>query len=239
MKKLLVFVFLSCIQFAFCQKVKTSLVYKVKEPAKVSAKTPVLILLHGYGSNVDDLFDLGSTFDPSFLVFSLQAPNKGRDGGYAWFNIQYLPNNQKTMDYPQAVESRKKIMSFVSAACRAYGVDSTQVYFLGFSQGAIMCYELALSSPAKVAGIAALSGRLLPGSMEQKTNVAHLQKVKIFIAHGNSDSVLLPEESQKAYDFLKTKNITQLQFKRYEMPHSINGAEINDLKVFFSKALKR
>ena len=232
---IIVFVIFSGVLFS--QTVKTTLSYSVNLPSKTTSKTPVLILLHGYGSNENDLFDLAKSFDQRFITFSLRAPNETKDGGFCWYDLEFLANQQFKYDYQQATISKAKILSFISNACKAYHVDSTQVFLLGFSQGSIMAYDIALSSPSKVKGILALSGRLMEESKLQKTNLAQLAKVKIFIAHGNSDNVIKIEESEKANTFFKEKQVLDLTYKNYEMPHSLSGKELNDIKVWLVKSI--
>lgn len=237
MKRLSVFIFiLLCGCFA-AQTIRTDLTYSVSLPAKKTAKTPVLILLHGYGSNESDLFDLGKTFDPRFITFSLRAPLQTRDGGYCWYQLEFLAGGQFKYDYQEAKSSRAKILSFISNACKAYRLDSTQVFLLGFSQGAIMAYDLALVAPIKIRGVLALSGRLMEESKLIKTNPEQFAKVRFFIGHGNSDNVISIEEAKKANEFLKEKKVSDLTYRNYEMPHSLSGAELNDMKAWLVKAI--
>ncbi|PBQ33114.1 hypothetical protein CNR22_15445 [Sphingobacteriaceae bacterium] len=238
MKRILVL--LLCVVFAesvFSQKVNTTLTYSVHLPSKKTAKTPVLILLHGYGSNESDLFDLAKTMDPKFITFSLRAPNDSKEQGYCWYELDRFPNGDFKYDYKQAEVSRAKILSFISNACRAYQLDSTQVFLLGFSQGTIMSYDIALHSPQKIKGIVALSGRLMEESKLQKTNLMQLKKIKFFIGHGTSDNVIKLTEAEKASAFLKEKGVSQIIYKTYEMPHSVSGNELNDLRSWLTKAL--
>ena len=207
---------------ALAQKVNTTLTYSVNLPGKISNKTPVLILLHGYGSNESDLFGLSAAIGPKFITFSLRAPNNTKDGGYCWYNLEFLSNGQFKYDYNKAKESAKKISSFISNACKVYQVDSTQVFLLGFSQGAIMSYELAFSNPKKIKGIMPLSGRLMKETKELKIDWANASKVKFFIGHGTSDNVINVEESEKVNSFLKENKVNDLTFKKYPIQHTIS-----------------
>jgi len=221
----------------FSQKINTTLTYSVNLPVKKTVKTPVLILLHGYGSNESDLFELAKTMDPRFITFSLRAPNDCKEQGYCWYELDRFPNGDFKYDYEQAKASRTKILSFISNACKAYHLDSTQVFLLGFSQGTIMSYDIAMFSPQKIKGIVALSGRMMEESKQQKTNPEALAKLKFFVGHGNSDNMIKISEAEKAIAFLKEKGVTQLTYKTYEMPHSVSGNELNDLRAWLTKAL--
>jgi phospholipase/carboxylesterase len=229
------FPFIIC-SISFAQKINTDLTYLVN-PSKEKNNAPVLILLHGYGSSEADLFDLSKALDDRFVTFSLRAPLNAKDVGYSWYDLNFLPNKQITSNYTQAKESRAKILSFISNACKAYKADSTKVFLMGFSQGAIIAYDLALNSPKKIAGIMALSGKLLDDSKPAKMDTAAVAKVKFFVAHGYSDNVIDIKEAQKANEFLKEKKVRELSYKNYEMPHTLSGAELNDIKVWLKKAI--
>lgn len=219
------------------QKTKTDLLYLVNQPAQKSAKTPVLIMLHGYGANEEDLFEISKALDPRLITFSLRGAFAKDDGGYCWYGLNFNPNQEFTYDYKQALESKAKILSFISNACKTYKLDSTQVFLMGFSQGAIMSYELAASAPTKIKGVMALSGRMMEETRQLKTDWEKVTKVKYFIAHGISDNTIKISEGEKASLFLKEKKVTDVTFKVYEIPHSISGAELNDIKSWLTKAL--
>ncbi len=218
------------------QKVNTSLQYLVSTPVKKSPKTPVLIMLHGYGSNEADLFDLSPGLDGRFLIFSLRAPNVVSAEGFAWYKMDFLADQKFRYNYNDVKDSRQKILSFISNACRAYGADSTQVYLLGFSQGAIMSYDLAFSAPSKISGIIALSGRMLEETKSVKADSKKLAGVKCFIAHGNLDNVIKINDAESANTFLKSKNVKDVTFNKYVMAHAITGTELDDIKRWLSSA---
>ncbi len=219
------------------QKINTGLAYLVNEPAKKSDKTPVLIMLHGYGANEEDLFDIAKAIDPRFMTFSLRGTFPKSQGGFCWYELAIGQDGQFQYDYKQVQESNAKIRSFISQACKAYQLDSSQVFLMGFSQGAIMSYELASSFPAKIKGVVALSGRLMQETKQLKTDWTKVAHVKFFIGHGLSDNLIKVAEAEKAFAFFDEKKVTELTYKTYEIPHSISGAELNDVKAWLLKAI--
>lgn len=221
---------------AFAQKINTDLVYLLRA-SKAPSKAPVVILLHGYGSNETDLFELSTTIDERFLVFSIRAPFAGKEIGYSWYDLAFLPNKQTTCNYKQLIESKAKVLSFISNACKVYGADSTKVFLMGFSQGAILGYDIGLTTPKKIAGVMALSGKLLEETQNAKLDTKAIGKVNYFIAHGFSDNVIDVKEAEKANEFLKSKGIKDVVYKNYEMPHSLSGAEFNDIKKWLKKQI--
>jgi len=209
--------------------INTDLIYKVNLPLKKTDKTPVIILLHGYGSNEEDLFDISRSFDERFITFSLRAPYPAQGKGYSWFAFNFDSGKDYTYDYKQVKESRNKIYSFISQACKTYKADSNQVFILGFSQGAIMAYELALVKPKKLKGIIALSGLMLNETKKINTDYSKTSHLNFFIAHGNMDNVIAYHYGEEATKSLQARKI-KVTFKSYEMPHSLTGKELNDIK---------
>ncbi len=238
MKKKLILFFVLVTVVGFAQTIKTDLKYKVKEPVKKKDKAaPLIIMLHGYGSNETDLFDISQSLDERFMVISLQGPIGTAGGGFCWYNLEFLPNQKFKYNYEEAKDSRVRILSFISNACKTYKLDSNNVFILGFSQGAIMGYDLALAAPKKIKGVMALSGRMMEESKNLKTDWKAAVKTKYFIAHGNSDNVIKIAEADSAVSFLKSKKVAEVKFNNYEMPHSINGKELNDIKSWLKKAI--
>ncbi len=223
------------LNFTYAQKIATDLEYLVHEPAKKTDKAPVIIMLHGYGSNEADLFELSKSIGEKFYVFSLRAPFKGKDVGYAWYDLNFLPNKQLSYNYEQLGEGKAKILSFISNACKTFKADSTKVILMGFSQGAIAAYDIALTNPKKIKGVIALSGRMLEESKQGMSDQKEAQKTKLFIGHGYSDNIIDIKEAEKANEFLSSKGFKEVTFKKYEMPHSISGTELNDIKTWLKK----
>jgi phospholipase/carboxylesterase len=225
------------ISLSYSQSLKTDLIYKTNEPLKKIAKQPVLIMLHGYGSNEEDLFDISKSIDECFMTYSLRAPNATNGGGFCWYTITKLTGQQFEYDYTQAKLSKAKILSFISEVCKINKLDSTQVFLMGFSQGAIMAYDIALSFPKKIKGVLALSGRMMEETKKLVKDTTSLSKVKFFIAHGTNDNVISVIESEKVNIFLKLKKVKDVSFVTYDIPHSINGKELNDIKKWLVKAI--
>jgi phospholipase/carboxylesterase len=240
MKKIiaLVLLFVAFLANGQVVNINTSLVYKVNPPSKTSGRTPIIIMLHGYGSNEEDLFDIAKSFDARFLTFSVRAPFAAEGQGYCWYKLDFLPQKQFRHDYKQAKESRAKLLSFISNACKAYKADSTQVFVLGYSQGAIMAYDIALNNPAKIKGVLALSGFIMEETKKNKVDALKVSNIRFFIAHGTADNVVDFKQGEEAAKYLQSKK-NNVTFKSYEMPHAVTGKELNDIKSWLASNLEK
>lgn len=237
MKRLLIIALFGFTFSSIGQSIQTSFVYSVNPSNGIEKRPPLIIMLHGYRSNESDLFDISKSFDPRFLTISLRAPIAIEGGGFAWYHLD-KKDGVHIYDYAEAKKSRDLILAFISKACKAYNADSTRVFIMGFSQGSIMAYDLALAGNGKIAGIIPLSGKMMAESKALKVDWIKLADLKLFIAHGSSDNVIPMDESKKAEAFFNEHHLKGITFKQYPIIHTISGDELNDLKRWLIKALE-
>lgn len=231
----LVFFCCLCLNKGYSQ----TIYYKLRDPLKKSEqRSPVLFILHGYGSNEEDLFDLAQTFDNRLTVLSLRAPLTLAEGSYCWYSLSRDQNNVLTYNYTEADRAKKQLMTFIRSICKSMKLDSTQIFLLGFSQGAMMSYDLALSYPGKFKGVLALSGRLMEESKPKTTSPA-MGSTHYFIAHGSEDERIPLAEAEKAVRYLRSKGVKNIENKTYAMQHVLNGKEIIDIRTWLSQQLNQ
>jgi len=137
-----------------------SLEYQIREPKIVLSKNPLLLLLHGYGSNEADLFSFASELPDEYYVVAARAPYDLHYGSYAWYAINFDADQNKFSDHDQAVISRDLVVQFIEELKAKFPIDSSNITLIGFSQGSILSYSIALSYPKIVQRVGALSGYL-------------------------------------------------------------------------------
>ena len=201
--------------------------YLVREPKIKSAHPPVLILLHGVGSNEEDLFSFADQLPEKYLVISARGPISLGGNSFAWYQVDFS-TGKPVFNFQQEENSRETLIKFISQIKEKYLVDSNEVYLCGFSQGAIMSYSIGLTRPDLVKGIAVMSGRLLEEIKPLIVSKEKLQSLKVFISHGIEDNTLQVQYARDANAFLKTLNIHP-SFKEYHEGHGINKEMLTDL----------
>ena len=149
-----------------------------------------------------------------------------RENSYAWFQVQFTSKGN-IINEEQAENSRKEILKFIEDLKNVEEFDENQVYLMGFSQGGIMSYSVALTEPEKIKGIAVMSGRLLPEVKPLIADENRLKKLKIFVSHGTLDSVLKFQYATYAVDYLNSKGLTP-EFHQYKEDHTINPQMLRD-----------
>lgn len=196
-------------------------------------RPPMLILLHGLGSNEQDLFSFAPLLDPKYLILSVQAPISYGFGGYAWFNID-LTSGIPSANIQQVIHARRLLSTFLKEAIEAYQPDTEKIYLVGFSQGAIMSYATAFSEPDSIRGIVAMSGYILREVTPQVSYSPQLKKLRILATHGKHDQVLPIFLGRATNDYLRTLHV-DYTYKEYEMAHEVNQECLEDVRKWLSE----
>lgn len=200
-------------------------------------KPPLLLLLHGYGANEDDLFGLAPYVDERFLVLTARAPVRIGMGSYAWFRLGFTPEG--ILIDPQEVETaRQTLREFVGEIIKAYDVDASAVFLMGFSQGAMMSLDLALREPELIAGVVAMSGRIMPTSLESTAEPDRLTGLPIFVAHGTQDGILPIAHGRATRERLSELPVS-LTYREYEMGHEVSEASFRDITEWLKLQLSQ
>jgi phospholipase/carboxylesterase len=206
-----------------------NLTYLVREPKIKQEKNPLLLLLHGYGSNEEDLFSFASELPDEYYVVSVRAPYDLQPYGHAWYAINFDADENKFSDDAQAIESRGVIVSFIDELITKYPIDAKQVTLVGFSQGAILSYATALSYPEKISRVVALSGYLNEKIIAADFTSKDIKNLKVFISHGTVDQVIPVDWARKAQPFLQNLGL-EVTYKEYPIGHGVAPQNFYDFK---------
>jgi phospholipase/carboxylesterase len=206
-----------------------SLEYKIREPKIKLDKNPLLLLLHGYGSNEEDLFSFATELPDEYYIISARAPYNMQYGAYAWYAINFDADENKFSDHEQAKISRDLIAQFIDELIQTYPIDPKNVTLVGFSQGSILSYAIALSHPDKVQRVVALSGYVSEPILEENYLRNDLSKLKIFHSHGTVDQVIPVEWARKTKPFLEKLGINTT-YKEYPVGHGVAPQNFYDFK---------
>jgi len=205
----------------------TQLKCMLREPKIESVNPPVIFLLHGIGSNEEDLFSFAEQLPAKFLVISVRAPFTLDADRFAWFQVDFS-SEEPVINRKQADKSRNDLLQFISQMEQEYQFDSSQVFLCGFSQGAIMSYSIGLTRPDLIKGIAVMSGRILNESKSFFASDEKLSHLAVFISHGIDDTVLPIHYAREGLEYLQTRNMSPT-YKEYQEGHTINAEMLIDL----------
>jgi phospholipase/carboxylesterase len=211
-----------------------SLQYIVREPKTEIQNPPLLILLHGYGSNEHDLFSFAEELPDELLIVSVRAPYNLGAGSYAWYAINFDDVNGKFSDLKQAKTSLDKIAVLIDEIKQKYKTNTDKTFLLGFSQGALLSYSLSFFYPNKVQNIIALSGyvnmELLPSSISKEI------KTNYYCSHGTVDQVLPVDWARKSKPFLDNLGLKNI-YSEYPVGHGVAPQNFYSFKSWIEERL--
>jgi phospholipase/carboxylesterase len=170
-----------------------------------SGKPPrqIVVLLHGYGADGEDLIDLGRLWGeamPDALFVSPNAPNRcaGNPFGYEWFPLQV---DRIAGRIEGAREAAPVIRAFLDDLWAQTGLSAADTFLVGFSQGAMMALHVGTASESPFKGIVAFSGALVPAA---DFGAAEHARPPVVLIHGDVDQVVDPQLSRDAETALKS-----------------------------------
>ena len=195
---------------------------------------PLLIMLHGFGANMQDLAGLAPVINSRGYVYAFpNAPiafdlGSGQ-AGYGWTS----PRADATSDEVQRAEDL--LGEFFDEVLEQFQVAPGRAVLLGFSQGGGMTYRCGLSRAETFAGLVALSASL-PDRKELEDRLPEERNQPIFIAHGRSDPLIPAETAANAHRFLTEAGYSP-EYHEYNMAHEISAEVLSDLTVWMGKVL--
>ena len=206
-----------------------SLEYKIREPKIKLDKNPLILLLHGYGSNEEDLFSFATELPEEYYIISARAPYDMQYGAFAWYAINFDADENKFSDHEQAKVSKDLIAGFIDELIANYLIDEKKIALVGFSQGAILSYAVALSYPEKVQKVVAMSGYLNLEIVAEDYLKNNFNNLKIFASHGTVDQVIPVEWARKTPAIVENLGIN-LTYKEYPIGHGVAPQNFYDFK---------
>lgn len=206
-----------------------SLEHLIRKPKTTQKYPPLLIMLHGYGSNEQDLFSFAEELPDELLIISARAPLSLGFGSYAWYTIHFdAQSSDKFSDIPEAKSALKLIDKFINEIIAAYQVDEKNIFLLGFSQGTILSSAYALNHPHKIRHIAALSGYINQELIQKPLEKENFKDLDFFVSHGSVDQVIPVEWARKTSPFLHKLNIEH-SYQEYPVGHGVAPQNFYDL----------
>lgn len=192
--------------------------------AASQGSSPVVLLLHGYGSNEQDLPSLAPSLPEGTPWASLRAPLDMDFGGTMWFPL----NPPAEPDHTAIAAATDAIWAWVEANAPA----NAHVIPLGFSQGGLMALELLRTRPERVAATVVLAGFTTNATGPADAVLAETRP-RVFWGHGTDDWVVWPEAIERMHAWLP-EHSTLTERVYTGLAHGINGAEMSDVTAFLT-----
>lgn len=174
-----------------------------KAPLSGKARSMV-VFLHGYGADGADLLGLADPLSPHLrdtVFYAPDAPDACASNGFGrqWFPIPRFDGSTEAEAQTAMARAVADLNAFLDAKLAEEGLTPADLALVGFSQGAMMALHVAPRRPMQIAGVVAISGKLIaPETLAAQAVV----KPPVLLVHGDEDPVVPFGEMAAAGDAL-------------------------------------
>lgn len=203
-------------------------VVRVRNPSPLSS-APVYLLVHGWTGDETVMWLFANRLPSHFLMVAPRAPYSTPLGGYGW-----QPSLNKP--WPTVIELEPLadrllvLLDRLKAHPETSAGDFNQVHLLGFSQGAAVCYTLALTHPERVRSIAGLAG-FLPDGAAKLVDRQPLRGLPVFVAHGSQDDTVPVARARQSVELLESAG-GKVTYCEEDVGHKLSAACFRALQSF-------
>jgi phospholipase/carboxylesterase len=194
-------------------------------------RIPLVIGLHGLGDTAENFVTLfrRRNLDVPFLFVVPEAPyvfSAGNRPGYSW---GLRNEDAKMADGLRAHELTKRyVLDVVRAVKQRYLVDETEVYLLGFSQGAGLTLSLGLEHPELFRGLIPIGGWLVKGEHSRGELKAAARLTRVLVCHSPEDRMVPFDSAENAVKILREAGV-EYRLERYEGGHSLPKSILSEV----------
>ena len=215
-----------------------SLVHRLRQPlvaGPAGERPPLLVLLHGIGSNELAMAALTEAFDDRFVIVSPRAPITIEPYAFAWFHMTYTDRHPR-VELGEVESAWMLLEAFIDEAVEAYAADPERVFLVGFSQGSVPALGVLLTDPGRVAGVVCMSGWLPPELLDRAVAPSELQGKPVLIVHGREDATL-PVWLGRGADAALRRLPLDLRYEEYDIGHSATPESLAVVAAWLSAHL--
>ncbi len=210
------------------------LIHTLYEPTGAGPH-PTILTLHGRGANAFDLLGLAPHLcDGKFLMICPQGPLEmpiGPDAvGYAWYPMSM----GGPPDVAAILSARERLETFLDESLKRYPIDAKKLVALGFSQGGVLAYTLALSKPERFAALAALSSWLPVEAFEKIPPPETIKSLPTLVHHGSQDPMIEVSRARNSVEKLRDWRVP-VTYREYDMGHEITARSLSDLSAWLEE----
>ena len=202
---------------------KTKIVY----PLSKNKAQQAIVLCHGYGGDGNDISALAinwQRFLPDAVYICPDAPEtcSVNPQGYQWFDLN---SDKEDTILEKSLIAEKKLSTFLDQIINSFNLKPSNLALVGFSQGCMIGIQVGLKKREEINCLIGYSGKVI--------NQEHLSeninsRPKIFLMHGENDTIVPPTYLLEAKEYLKKHRINPKikMFKNCEHRISVEGTSL-------------
>lgn len=205
-----------------------------RKPLSGGKAKQLIVFLHGYGSNGEDLISLAPYFAAALPDAEFLSPNAIAAGdygmGYQWFSLLERTPAKYVVGI---LDAGPKLQDYLTEQLNARGLSEADLALVGFSQGAMMALHVAARRDKPCAGVVAFSGALIGAEL-----LAEDARVTppVLIVHGEQDDVVPFASLAAAEDALRAHGFPVTSLARPGLAHGIDDQGLSEAVSFLKKA---
>ena len=213
----------------------------ILDPPVIPPGAPVVVTLHGLGTNADDLVPFCEQLKLPHCRFVLpDAPMHlpgYPEGAYAWYDFQAHDRKhiEKSRDYLFKLLDRFSDDPNLRPSPGSEKKPQPLV-LMGFSQGGVISLEAGLNYKGKIAAIVSMSG-YMPDPWATLTKAEAPFETPILLVHGTEDEVVPVEGSRRVLESLQKTGYTAVTLKEFPMGHTITMESMKEVSEFLKQSL--
>ena len=207
----------------------TKYIFDVTSFSSFSKSEPkqIIILCHGYGGDGQDISSLAVNwrrFLPDAVFLCPNAPEvcAVNPHGYQWFDMTE-ESDERALE--KSLIAEKKLSTFLDQVLNDFQLDIKNLALVGFSQGSMIIMQTALKKKEQINCLVSYSGKII-NKQHLSDNI--VSKPKVFLMHGNKDTIVSPSHLLESKEFLVQQNLkikTKL-FKNCEHKISVQASSL-------------
>ena len=203
--------------------------YRIRKGDNKLKQNPAIFLIHGYGSNCDDLFSFAPYLPKNLTIIALEAPLSLTQGSYAWYHLYPEQNGTLKSDLNEAQRSLELITKSIKQLIEKYNINKMDVSVLGFSQGAILSWALAYSKSEIVRRVIALSGYI-----HESIDTSDPPKFIGYATHGISDEII-PIKMARDSVFPISQKHSAIEYHEFSDGHNVSQENFTKMLIWLER----